>query len=85
MAIDQKKYEKFQMKNLGRYEKLFPLEIPENASEDQRIQIEAKKELYEQVRSYAKELFHNQFGVRNSRKPHDFNEDVVLVGTPTPA
>ena len=33
MAIDQKKYEKFQMKNLGRYEKLFPLEIPDDIEE----------------------------------------------------
>ena len=27
-ANDQKKFEKFQMKNLGNYEKLFPIEIP---------------------------------------------------------
>jgi hypothetical protein len=33
----QKKFEKYQMNNLGRYEKLFPIEIPDEADNDQKM------------------------------------------------
>jgi hypothetical protein len=33
-AEKQKNFEKYQMNNLGRYEKLFPLEIPDDADND---------------------------------------------------
>ena len=63
------------MKNLGGYEKLFPIEIPKGLaqSEDEADQEKYKKiiqqkDMYETVRAYAKDLFDNQFGVRTVKK-----------------
>ena len=40
-ANDQKKFERYQMKNLGNYEKLYPIEIPQDADEEKRVKLEA--------------------------------------------
>ena len=73
---NQKKYEKFQMKNLGGFTKIFPIEIPKNLQESEEEEdrlklqdLQRKKDLYETVRSHARDLFDNQFGVRVVRRP----------------
>ena len=77
------------MKNLGGFEKLFPLpkvqppkqpEDPDESDEaefvrqQKRYNAQASKvDLYEEVRSLAESLFENQFGVKKAPKRIDDN------------
>ena len=56
------------MDNLGGFEKLFPIEIPDELEDNKKTELVQKRALYEQIRAGAKDLFDNQFGVKNSRK-----------------
>ena len=66
MFDQQKKYEKFQMKNLGGFTKIFPIETW--PSDDNYEEMVRKRDTYEDVREVARDLFNNQFGVRKSNK-----------------
>ena len=77
-AEQQRKFEKYQMKNLGGFEKIFPLKpanlkerLDTGESEDDferynkvAMHQQIKIENYEAIRNFAGTLFNNQFGVR---------------------
>lgn len=82
MQDAQRRFERYQMKNLGGFEKLFPLpnvkvpKEPEDADQSDQEEYERqlkkynsqqkKIALYEEVRSHACNLFENQFGVKKA-------------------
>ena len=57
MFDQQKKYEKFQMKNLGGFTKIFPIETwPSDENYEEMVK---KRDTYEEVREVARDLFNN--------------------------
>ena len=84
MDEQQRRFERYQMKNLGGFEKLFPLQkvnppkpaVDDHSDEDELGRQEAryhkhmaKVNEYEEIRALASSLFENQFGVKKSMQP----------------
>ena len=44
------------MKNLGNYEKLYPIEIPQDADQEKRVKLEAQRDIYEEIKEKLKSM-----------------------------
>ena len=67
MLTQQRNHEIFQNKNLGGYERIFPIKVKtkQGWTEDEnqeQAELLAKKELYDNIKEVSKGLFDNQFG-----------------------
>lgn len=74
MEEQQKKFEKFQLKNLGGYEKLYPITddmITKTQDEKKQRDMAKRRDCYDQIREHAADLFSKQFGVK--RAPLNIN------------
>ena len=86
MLTQQRTHENFQNKNLGGYERIFPIRIKtkQGWAEDENLEqaeLLAKKELYDNIKEVSKGLFNNQFG--GKKKQPSLLEQKIEVFNPS--
>ena len=67
----QRKYENFQNKNLGGFEKIYPLTTKVDRDAQDGEPATTLNDVYAQIKSHSIDLHTNQFGVRKATKPID--------------
>ena len=75
MDEQQRKFEKFQMKNLGGFQKIYPITeemIAKLEGEKQQEDMLKRRELYEMIKDHAADLFSKQFGVKKTPAPLNY-------------
>lgn len=86
MLVQQRNHENFQNKNLGGFERIFPIKIKtkQGWAEDEnpeQAELLAKKELYDNIKEVSKGLFNNQFG--GKKKQPSLLEQKIEVFNPS--
>ena len=86
MLAQQRNHENFQNKNLGGFERIFPIKIKtkQGWAEDEnpeQAELIAKRDLYENIKEVSKGLFNNQFG--GKKKQPSLLEQKIEVFNPS--
>jgi len=86
MLLQQRNHETFQNKNLGGFERIFPIKIKtkQGWAEDEnpeQAELLAKKELYDNIKEVSKGLFNNQLG--GKKKQPSLLEQKIEVFNPS--